>query len=70
MSVGYVQNRLSPLFVPAGGPAWRPEQALEFNSLLDIAPMLLLQPVVQYYVNAGGGTQHAVVLGFRIKVEL
>jgi carbohydrate-selective porin OprB len=70
MSLGYVQNRLSSLFVPPGGPAWRPEQALEFNSLLDIAPMLLLQPVVQYYANVGGGTQRAVVLGFRIKVEL
>jgi hypothetical protein len=41
MSLGYVQNRLSPVFVPPGGPAWKPEQALEFNSLLDIAPMLL-----------------------------
>jgi porin len=70
MSLGYVQNRLSPLFVPPGGPAWRPEQAIEFNSLLDILPMLLLQPVVQYYANVGGGIQHAVVLGFRIKVEL
>ena len=70
MSLGYVQNRLSQQFVPAGGTPWKPEHALEFNSLLDIAPMVLLQPVIQYYANVGGRTQHAVVLGFRIKVEL
>jgi porin len=70
MSLGYVQNYLSQSFVPPGGPPWRPERAVEFNSLLDVAPMILLQPVIQYYGNAGGGTRHAVVLGFRIKVDL
>jgi carbohydrate-selective porin OprB len=64
MSVGYVQNRLSHHFLPHGT-----EHALEFNALLDVAQMLLLQPVVQYYLNVGGGTQRAVVLGFRTKVE-
>jgi hypothetical protein len=33
------------------------------------APMLLLQPVIQYYANVGGGTGRAVVFGFRTKVE-
>src|SRR5215471_2187219 len=69
MSLGYVQNRLSQQFVPQGAPAWKAEQAVEFNVLLDPLPMLLLQPVVQYYANVGGGTHHAVVLGFRTKVE-
>ena len=69
MSLGYVQNRLSQQFVPQGAPAWKPEHAVEFNVLLDPLPMLLLQPVVQYYANVGGGTHHAVVLGFRTKVE-
>ncbi len=32
--------------------------------------MLLLQSVVQYYGNVGGGPHRAVVFGFRIKVEL
>ncbi len=31
--------------------------------------MILLQPVVQYYANAGGGSASAVVVGFRTKVE-
>jgi porin len=45
------------------------EQGVEFNALLDVAPMLLLQPVFQYYANVGGGVQRAVVFGFRTKVE-
>jgi porin len=69
MSLGYVQNRLSQQFVPQATPPWKPEHGIEFNSLLDVAPMLLLQPVVQYYANVGGRTQHAVVFGFRTKVE-
>jgi carbohydrate-selective porin OprB len=70
MSLGYVQNRLSQQFLPQGTPTWKPEHGVEFNSLLDPLPMLLVQPVIQYYGNVGGRTQCAVVFGFRIKVEL
>jgi porin len=70
MSVGYVESRLSQRFVPNGAQSWKPERAFEFNTLLDVAPMVLVQPVIQYYENVGGITQHAVVIGFRIKVEL
>jgi len=69
MSLGYVRNSLSPDYLPAGTTAWKTEQGVEFNALLDVLPMLLLQPVVQYYANVGGGTQRAVVFGFRTKVE-
>jgi carbohydrate-selective porin OprB len=69
MSIGYVQNRVSQQFAPPGGPPFNPEHALEFNALLDVLPMLLLQPVIQFFTNAGGGTQHAIVVGFRTKVE-
>jgi porin len=69
MSLGYVRNNLSRQYLPPGMPAWKTEQGIEFNSLLDVLPMLLLQPVVQYYANVGGGTQRAVVFGFRTKVE-
>jgi len=69
MSLGYVQNRLSQQFVPTGTPPWKPEHAVEFNTLLDPLPMLLLQPVIQYYANVGARPGHAVVLGFRTKVE-
>jgi porin len=69
MSLGYVRNSLSTQFLPPGMPAWKTEQGVEFNALLDVGPMLLLQPVIQYYANVGGGTQRAVVFGFRTKVE-
>ena len=69
MSFGYVRNMQSQQFVPPGTPPWKPENSFEFNSLLDVASMLLLQPVVQYYVNVGGRAQHATVFGFRTKVE-
>ena len=69
MSLGYVRNSLSPQFLPVGTPAWKTEQGVEFNALLDVLPMLLLQPVIQYYANVGGRTERAVVFGFRTKVE-
>jgi carbohydrate-selective porin OprB len=69
MSLGYVRNSLSQQFLPRGTPPWKTEHGVEFNTLLDVAHMLLLQPVIQYYVNVGGGTQRAVVFGFRTKVE-
>jgi porin len=69
MSLGYVRNSLSPQFLPPGMPPWKTEHGVELNVLLDLAPMLLLQPVIQYYTNVGGGVQRAVVFGFRTKVE-
>jgi carbohydrate-selective porin OprB len=69
MSLGYVQNRLSQQFVPHGIPPPKTENGVEFNTLLDPLPMLLLQPVIQYYANVGGRAHRAVVFGFRTKVE-
>jgi hypothetical protein len=69
MSLGYVRNSLSPQFLAPGMIAWKTEQGVEFNMLLDPLPMLLLLPVVQYYANVGGRAQRAVVFGFRTKVE-
>jgi carbohydrate-selective porin OprB len=69
MSLGYVWNSLSEQFAAPGTPPPRPEQAIEFNALLDPLPMLLVQPVIQYFANAGGTTQHDVVFGFRTKIE-
>src|SRR5712672_3622364 len=69
MSLGYVWNHLSSDFRPNNATTWNTEHGLEFNMLLDVAPMVLFQPVVQYYANAGGGSEDAVVVGFRTKVE-
>jgi porin len=68
MSLGYVGNHLSSEFRPSNSTSWNVEHGLEFNVLMDIAP-ILLQPVVQYYTNVGGGSGSAVVLGWRTKVE-
>ena len=69
MSLGYVQSRLSQQFVSNGAPPWKAEHGIEFNTLFDPLPMLLLQPVIQYYSNVGARTGHALVFGFRTKVE-
>jgi carbohydrate-selective porin OprB len=69
MSLGYIQNHLSQQFLPSGTPPWKTEHGVEFNTLLDPLPMLLLQPVVQYYENVGARSGRAVVFGFRTKVE-
>ena len=68
-SLGYVRSSLSPQFLLPGTPAWKAEHGVEFNTLLHPLPMLLFQPVIQYYANVGGGAQRAVVFGFRTKVE-
>jgi uncharacterized membrane protein YoaK (UPF0700 family)/carbohydrate-selective porin OprB len=69
MSLGYVRNSLSPDFLTHGMSSSKTEQGVEFNTLLDVAQMLLLQPVIQYYANVRGSTNRAVVFGFRTKVE-
>jgi porin len=69
MSLGYVRNGLSSNFLSSGMPAWKTEHGVEFNTLLDVAPIILIQPVIQYYANVGGGVRRAVVFGFRTKVE-
>ncbi len=68
LSLGYVRNTLSPEFLSRGAPAWKNEHAAELNVLLDVGP-LLIQPVIQYYKNVGAVGGHAVVAGFRTKVE-
>jgi hypothetical protein len=37
--------------------------------LLELPRGLIFQPVVQYYVNCGGSSQNAVVLGFHTKID-
>jgi hypothetical protein len=69
ISVGYVQNSLSSQFLPAGVNQWKAERGFEVNSLFLIRA-LLLQPVVQYYSDPGGRPGHAVVFGFRTRLEL
>src|SRR5262249_50254384 len=68
MSLGYVRNGLSQQFVTPGSPAFKAEQAVEFNVLVEL-PLILVQPVIQYYANPSGGTGRDIVIGFRAKVN-
>ena len=68
ISLGYVRNSLSSDFLPPGMVAWKTEHGVEFNVLLNYGPFLI-QPVVQYYTNVGGIGGHAVVAGFRTKID-
>ena len=68
ISVGYAQNSLSLQFLPAGVSSRKAERGFELNSLF-LTLALLIPPVVQYYSNVGGRVGHAVVLGFRTKLE-
>src|SRR5580692_10600639 len=70
ISFGYARNSLSPLFLPAGAPSWKAEHSFELNGLFQVTHFLLLQPVIQYYEDAGGRMGEAVVFGFRTKIEL
>ena len=70
ISLAYVRNSLSPLFLPAGAPSWKAEHSFELNSLFQVTPILVLQPVIQYYENVGGRSGGAIVFGFRTKIEL
>ena len=70
ISFGYVRNSLSSQFAPAYGRPWKSENGFELNALLQVTRMLLFQPVIQMFENAGGGTGRLVVVGFRTKIEL
>jgi len=69
LSIGYVRNKLNPLFLPKGMAPYKAEQGVELNTLFNVRPMIMLQPAFQYYANVGGGVQRAVVVGFRARVE-
>lgn len=45
------------------------EHAFEANFLLELPHAIVLQPVAQYYVNVGGSSHTAMVLGFHTKVD-
>jgi porin len=69
VSLGYALNHLSSDFHTAGTPDFKQEHGLELNSMLHVTPCMLVQPVVQYYLNAGGGSHRAAVLGLRTKID-
>jgi carbohydrate-selective porin OprB len=69
LSVGYVRNHLSSAFAGPNVARFKVEHGLEVNALVDVAGMMFVQPVLQYFVNVGGSGHRAVVFGLRTKVE-
>lgn len=43
--------------------------AFEVNVFLELPRGLIFQPVMQYYMNCGGSSQNAVVLGFHTRIN-
>jgi hypothetical protein len=69
IGVAYVRSGINQSF-PGSSPllsANPAERAFEANILLELPRGLIFQPVVQYYMNCGGSSQNAVVLGFSYK---
>jgi porin len=67
MSVGYVRSFFSRRFRDAPP---RSEHGVEANALVEVTKAIVLQPVIQYFANpGGGGGSGTVVFGVRTKVD-
>jgi carbohydrate-selective porin OprB len=69
LSIGYVRNHLTAAFAAPDSTPFKVEHGFEVNALVDVARMMYVQPVLQYFVNAGGSEHGAVVFGLRTKVD-
>lgn len=73
IGLGYVRggiNRSFPLLPP--NPIYETknaENAFELNCLLQLPRGILIQPVVQHYINVGGSSSPATILGFHAKID-
>ncbi|MTJ84052.1 MAG: carbohydrate porin [Telmatospirillum sp.] len=74
VSFGFVYSQISDKYNDymrrIGSPTLTDEKAFEINYLAQLTPWLMVQPVFQYYMNAGGrdgSDVDAAVGGFRLK---
>jgi hypothetical protein len=71
VGIAYARSGINQSF-PVSSPlmsANAAEHAFEANFLLELPHGMVLQPVAQYYVNVGGSSHNAMVLGFHTKVN-
>jgi len=71
LGIAYVRNGINTAF-PVASPQLSThdaEHAFEANLLVEFPHAIILQPVVQYYLNVGGSSNNAVVFGFHSKVD-
>jgi hypothetical protein len=71
IGLAFVRSRINQAF-PVSSPllsVHAAEHGFEADSLLEVPRGLIFQPVVQYYVNCGGSSQNAVILGFHTRID-
>ena len=70
VSFGYVLSQSSHQFpVAIYTAALQAENALEVNGLVQVTRFMTMQPVVERFINVGGSIRHAIVFGFRSKLD-
>ena len=71
VGVAWVRSGLSSPLAVAFSPGQfiTAENAIETNVLIDLPRGILIQPVAQYYLHAGGRDRNVFVLGFHTKVD-
>lgn len=70
VAFGYVRSGLNIRFPsPEPTSTQHAENALELNMLLEATHFLMVQPVIQRFIDAGSTARSATVLGFRSKVD-
>ena len=71
IGVAYVRsgiNRGFPIVAPTTS-THSAEHAFEVSVLFDLPHAVVLQPVLQYYINSGGGSHNAVILGLHTRID-
>lgn len=66
---GYVRSSISAPYAAKSGLPRRPEHALEFNARIELTPSIMVQPVVEQFLDAGGTSKGVTIVGFRVKVD-
>jgi porin len=71
IGVAYVRNGINKSFpvTPPVVSAHSAEHGFEANILVEFPHAITLQPVVQYYIHAGGSSNNALVCGFHTKIN-
>jgi porin len=71
IGVAYVRNGINKSFpvMPPVVSVHEAEHGFEANILVEFPHAITLQPVVQYYINAGGSSNNALVCGFHTKIN-
>ena len=71
IQAAYVRSGINQAF-PVAPPvvsAHTAEHAFELSTLIDVSHGVVVQPVLQYFINTGGSSHSTVILGFHSRVD-